>query len=317
MTDLQKHLLMLLKEIDSICRENEIEYYLAAGTALGAARHQGFIPWDDDADIYMTDENWRKFYSVRNRIPAGRKVISVEEDFSAGYTVNRYVDLTTTRLYRYLCASPQDAGIIVDILVLDPVPDDPRKIREHIVDLTDYTNILTIAQMYTQQCPYPLHYEENVRACKKEGREAVLEKLRQRTVEKYRDTSGGVLVQRDAVAPHVWKEELFGRPRYVPFEDTELPVAEKLYEQLCDAFDEDWMYIPKGAGRTLHRKGYNLNISNNNAYEDYLSWSIRRKSRSFTGSGCITEIWLVCFTGTRPKRASRSRKRRWFITIIS
>ena len=39
MTDLQKHLLMLLKEIDSICRENEIEYYLAAGTALGAARH--------------------------------------------------------------------------------------------------------------------------------------------------------------------------------------------------------------------------------------------------------------------------------------
>ena len=277
MTDLQKHILMLLKEIDSICRENEIEYYLGAGTALGAARHQGFLPWDDDADIYMTDENWRKFYSVRDQIPRGREVISVEEDFSAGYTINRYVDIMTTRLYRYLCASPQDAGIIIDILVLDPVPDDPVAIREHIVDLTDYTDILTLAHRHTQQCPYPLHYEETVRACKNEGREAVLKKLRDRTVEKYRGTKGGVLIQRDAVFPHVWKEEFFGTPRYVPFEDTKLPVAERQYEQLCVAFDEDWMYIPQGAGRVLHQKEYNLNISNNNAFEDYLSLIDRKR----------------------------------------
>ncbi len=56
----QLHLLETLKEFDAFCREHNIVYYLAYGSLLGAIRHEGFIPWDDDADLWMDRENYTK-----------------------------------------------------------------------------------------------------------------------------------------------------------------------------------------------------------------------------------------------------------------
>lgn len=59
--EIQKALLVLLKEFDDFCNENGIEYSLSSGSLLGAVRHKGFIPWDDDLDCIMSRENMNKF----------------------------------------------------------------------------------------------------------------------------------------------------------------------------------------------------------------------------------------------------------------
>ena len=58
---IQKILLSMMEDIDLVCRENDIPYMLVGGSLLGAVRHNGFIPWDDDMDLGMTGENFKKF----------------------------------------------------------------------------------------------------------------------------------------------------------------------------------------------------------------------------------------------------------------
>lgn len=64
----QKELLNMLLDLDAICKEHNIEWWLSSGTLLGAARHEGFIPWDDDVDIVMTRREAKRLEKVLHKL---------------------------------------------------------------------------------------------------------------------------------------------------------------------------------------------------------------------------------------------------------
>lgn len=88
--------LKMLKEIDRICRKYDIKYMLDAGTLLGAVRHQGFIPWDDDVDVAFTRENYERFARiVRKELPEGLEFLEPRQ-LGGG---NAFYDFTPRILY--------------------------------------------------------------------------------------------------------------------------------------------------------------------------------------------------------------------------
>lgn len=117
--------LELLCELDRICRKHDIPYCIVAGTMLGAVRHGGFIPWDDDADVAMLRPDYERF----------REVCAVELDPDEFY----FQDHEVTQGYRWGYGKlrrkgtlflrehqehmPYDQGVFIDVFPLDSVPD--------------------------------------------------------------------------------------------------------------------------------------------------------------------------------------------------
>ena len=64
--EIQQYQLELMTLVDNVCRKNNIHYYLISGSCLGAIRHKGFIPWDDDIDIGMFREDYEHFLRIFN-----------------------------------------------------------------------------------------------------------------------------------------------------------------------------------------------------------------------------------------------------------
>lgn len=117
----------ILLYIKTVCEANQIQFFLAYGTVLGAVRHHGFIPWDDDIDIYMTRKNYEMFKRVMSKMSSPYyKVYDVYNNDNYFMPLSKVVDIRTTMKW-HVAKKQTDFGAWVDVYVLDNVPD--SKIR--------------------------------------------------------------------------------------------------------------------------------------------------------------------------------------------
>ena len=121
--DVQKKILETMKYIDKLCREHGIVYYIMGGTALGAIRHGGFIPWDDDLDIFMTPGEYEKFKRVFEE-QQSRDFVLQEWRTTPNYLEYAKVRMNGTTFIEEQFKARKDMhhGIYVDIMILHKVP---------------------------------------------------------------------------------------------------------------------------------------------------------------------------------------------------
>lgn len=126
MNDIQKEELNILLEFDRICRIHDIKYSLAFGTLLGAIRHKGFIPWDDDVDIMLSRNNYDKFISVVAEELDNENYVfvdhNIEQKFYYGFAKIRSRNLMMPEKSTQYLGIEQ--GVWIDIFPFDAVPDD-------------------------------------------------------------------------------------------------------------------------------------------------------------------------------------------------
>lgn len=115
----------MLVEFDRICRKYDIKYSITGGTLLGAIRHGGFIPWDDDADVSMLREEYEKFIDVCDMELDDKKYYFQDIDRTPGYRwgYGKLRRKDTVFLREYQEHMPYEQGIFLDIFPRDGVPD--------------------------------------------------------------------------------------------------------------------------------------------------------------------------------------------------
>ena len=145
---LQLRILEILLAVDKVCREHGLRYYLWAGTLLGAIRHKGFIPWDDDVDICMPRADYDTLMAhAKEWLPAPYEAMSAETNGKYPGSFGKIIDSSTTLIerahYAYL------SGIYIDVFPIDGVPQSAWRRRLHFARFEFYKRIVYFLQLVT------------------------------------------------------------------------------------------------------------------------------------------------------------------------
>lgn len=248
--DIQNSILSVIKDVDKFCRDNGITYYLMGGSALGAMRHKGFIPWDDDLDIFMTVDNYRKFLDLFEKA-------TIEENSYNKYFVQREnteewplflsrVCLTGTTLVsdEFKSNMLQHHNIFVDIMCLYSAPDNiiSHKIQFYSAQLL---RLNALSRMGFVSKGAGKNIILNI--CKhivSPMVKSTLLKVLNKNEGKNTGKMGHYFGRARFVNSSFPREYLGDKPRYVDFEDCQLPVFEHVEDYLVARYGDKWMEMP-------------------------------------------------------------------------
>lgn len=143
--------LIIAREIKRLCDKHNIKYFIIAGTLLGAIRHGGFIPWDDDMDVGMLREDYEKFLKVaKTELGADFFLQTPETDKNYGLPFAKIL-LNGTLLVEATAGSNAKKGIFVDVFPFDVAPENEAD-RENHNKKTYFYKRLLLAKLNYNVC---------------------------------------------------------------------------------------------------------------------------------------------------------------------
>ena len=124
----QKIMLIILKKFDSFCKTHQLSYFLHAGTLLGAVRHKGFIPWDDDVDVGMLRDDYEKFCKLFQTEQDDLILQNYDTDEGFGFPYSKLILNNTKWIEAFAKDSDRKYnGIFLDIFVFDKISADKKE----------------------------------------------------------------------------------------------------------------------------------------------------------------------------------------------
>lgn len=261
MTKTQEKLYELFCEIDEICKKNDIEYYIAGGTLIGAMRHKGFIPWDDDLDIMMTRKNYQKFIDYcRDNLPEDR-VFECQE-LNRGYhnMFGRYTDVSTSALHQSQMYHSDAAGYVIDILPLDAMPDKDETYQQYIKDLMLYSDLLNPYPIYSFRWNFNQNRYWRYRLKMLfVGKEKVLKDLESRLFCHDEDECD-YLVMRWGGIPFIFDKSMYEGKRYEKLLEVDAQVPFRTSDYLVWHYGDNWYMLPPNQEQQTHEAIFSLEI---------------------------------------------------------
>lgn len=266
--DVQGKILEIMKYIDAVCRKNGIVYYIMGGTALGAVRHGGFIPWDDDLDIFMTPVEYTKFKAAFEKDNDPQFIIQEWR------TTPDYLEYAKVRMNgtTFIEAAFKDRkglhqGIYVDIMMLHKVPN-----GKLIQKLVYYESKFVTLYALSQRNWKPKNKKQsialkvlNIIPCK------LMTKQFYKRIYRYDDRERDYMycywITPAKFSSGLFAPSFFVNPVDIPFEDTVLLGSEHIKEYLKYRYG-DYMKLPPESARraAVHAEIFNTSRD----YREYL-----------------------------------------------